>query len=335
MNPLAHASGQLLLLCIALQVGQAQAAMTCTKNVSSMQASLPTGTLGVARDSTSPARISDWVDSETNPVFTCTTTAGETQGPSPRSTLNNVASYSEGGITYPVYATGVAGIGLIMGWYGYVDNGSSRVLQVVGPSFINGQRTNGSSTRPLGIYLRSALVRYAAAAAGTVALGQIGDIGAIMNTSTVIATVPLQARNNPTVVLLSCQTGNVIVTLGAQKAKDFTGVGSRVGEQAFDIPVRNCPSGLTGLSYQIDASEGVVDAQQGLLQLDSSPGTATGIAVSLRQTDNNTPLPIGQRIRVPYQGSGQITLHAAYQQTANQITSGSANTTVQFTLFYE
>ena len=167
MNPLAHATGQLLLLCIALQVGQAQAAMTCTQNVSSMQASLPTGTLGVARDSTSLARISDWVDSETNPVFTCTSTAGEVQGPSARSTLANVASYSEGGITYPVYATGVTGIGLIMDWYGYVDNTTGRGVRAVQPSFVSGQAVNGSSTRPLGMHLRSALVRYVAATAGT------------------------------------------------------------------------------------------------------------------------------------------------------------------------
>jgi major type 1 subunit fimbrin (pilin) len=142
-----------------------------------------------------------------------------------------------------------------------------------------------------------------------------------------------------TINVAACETPNVSVNMGRHMRAQFSGVGYTTPTVAFDVSINACPAGiLTTIQYQFIPVNAVIDANNGLLALDST-STAAGIALQLKD-GNDAPL----KFNTPYTlagyskaagGSYKVPLKAAYRQTAPTITPGSANAALTFTMTYQ
>lgn len=138
------------------------------------------------------------------------------------------------------------------------------------------------------------------------------------------------------VTTLACTVTNtaISVPMGTVEKRSFSGVGTWPGDsntKSFTIPL-NCNSG-TRVNLQIDGS--VQSATNGVLNLNSGTGSATGVGIQLLYNDQ--PLALGTSFlagTTTSSGTYNIALKSRYYQTADNITTGSANSSATFTLTY-
>ena len=130
---------------------------------------------------------------------------------------------------------------------------------------------------------------------------------------------------------------SIKVPMGTVKSSAFNGVGSTTGEQSFSIPL-NCDAGVkVGLTIT-GGSSGVWNADNGLINLDSSSSSTTAAGVKLQVLMKGAPIKLNSLINVvplTTQGAINVPMSARYYQSAAPITAGSANATATFTMKYE
>ncbi|WP_409319108.1 fimbrial protein [Pseudomonas sp. KCJK9016] len=134
----------------------------------------------------------------------------------------------------------------------------------------------------------------------------------------------------------TCELNNAIpVSMGKQNTGGFKGPNSRLPAIAFNIPLRNCPTSENGISIQLDPTTKTLNNDT-VAALDET-STAKGIGIQILM--NNVPVKFGTQFPISSTttsgGSFNIGLAAAYIQTNNKVTAGSANTSVTFTLNYK
>lgn len=134
----------------------------------------------------------------------------------------------------------------------------------------------------------------------------------------------------------SCITPDVYVPMGSQKSSGFAGINTRLTPKAFEIKLNSCATTLT-IKYRLDATTSIINQAESVIAL-SSGSTAAGVGVQILD-DMDKPLPLGVQIAVKnlsyYTGGNlSIPLKAAYYQTANNTTAGTANTSLTFTMTY-
>lgn len=137
---------------------------------------------------------------------------------------------------------------------------------------------------------------------------------------------------------LACSTGDVVVPMGTHQGSEFAGVNTFTASTNFNITLQACPSGINTIKYQIDPTTTVLNAANSVVALDSS-SSATGIGVQLLDNSGNA-LPLGtQQTLAGYNsatgGNYTIPLKARYYQTSSPLGSGSANTSLTFTMSYQ
>lgn len=162
-----------------------------------------------------------------------------------------------------------------------------------------------------------------------------GVIGTIRYGSNGLDVARMRLSNSVTFTEASCQTPSINVAMGKHRSRDFGAVGSTLGQTAFNIELKDCPSGLRGISYQLDPVNPALNAAQGLLALNS--GGAKGVAIQITDS-NKSPVGLGQLrrfTRSPASGNHYIPLSAAYYKTASEVTGGPANAALQFTITYQ
>ncbi|SQH32417.1 fimbrial protein [Pseudomonas mucidolens] len=159
-----------------------------------------------------------------------------------------------------------------------------------------------------------------------------GEVGTHAVTGGTIATMTLS--NAIALTEVSCQTPSVNVDLGKQRSSQFGGVGTTIGKKAFNINLTNCPLGLGGISYRLDPVNTAFDAQTGVLALDE--GGATGVGIQITD-DSDKAVSLGEthQFRRGTSLNHVIPLKAAYYKTANTVTGGKANASMQFTITYQ
>lgn len=94
------------------------AAFSCTANLGGLNYALPTGNYGVPRDTPVGTRITPFTGRQLGypSVWTCSVQAYTYIGPAYQSLLPAAGmTYSENGVTYTVFRTNVAGVGVIIG----------------------------------------------------------------------------------------------------------------------------------------------------------------------------------------------------------------------------
>lgn len=141
-----------------------------------------------------------------------------------------------------------------------------------------------------------------------------------------------------TISTQGCSVTNtsINIPMGIVKSSSFNGVGSSAGEQSFSIPL-NCDAGVkVGLTIA-GGSAGIWNADNGLINLDSSSST-TATGIKLQVLMKGAPIKLSSLIDVvplTTQGPINIPMSARYYQSAAPITPGSANATATFTMRYE
>lgn len=139
----------------------------------------------------------------------------------------------------------------------------------------------------------------------------------------------------------TCTTPDVAVDLGEAAVSDFAGVGSTTGTAtSFDLAFNNCPAGLGGIQYYFSATNGLVDASNGVIGLDGS-STAAGVAIRLT-TQAGAALTFGSANAYSLSaydassgGSYAVPLAASFYQTEAAVSAGSVDSSMTFTLIYK
>lgn len=136
---------------------------------------------------------------------------------------------------------------------------------------------------------------------------------------------------------IACTVTNsaISVPMGTVQKNAFAGPGTWPGDantRNFSIPL-DCNAG-TLVNLQIDGN--AQNAAQGVLNLNESSGSASGVGIQLLR--NNSPLPLSTTINTGMttsEGANSIPLQARYYQTGSNITPGTANASATFTLTYQ
>jgi|GEM_PF-1207416 len=283
-----------------------------------------------------------------------------------------VASYAENGKTYPVYATNVPGIGMVIaaGWVitqptSYTRAAPGAAIGVtwglIGGSSMSQWSGDGGITWQfypvqlnMGASFNFAFVKYGAVTPGKIDFSYNGGVVAhIRPTAFSVTTQPypildtgtpvdVMLSDGPTFVLGACTTPDVTVQLGSHNVNEFPASTGPISTSAtdFNINLTNCPAGLQGINYRIDASTPIVDATQSVVALDGT-GTpaATGVGVQLLDS-SSAPMPLGQQKTLSTYspttgGDYTIPLKARYYRLSSApITQGDANSAMTFTMWY-
>ncbi|WP_241613803.1 fimbrial protein [Rosenbergiella epipactidis] len=243
-----------------------------------------------------------------------------------------------------IYSTNIAGIG-----YGItvttVNNCSGASYPVDGSNNVDGNQNNRIACSVNGLFGNQPIqgqikVTYYKTAAttgsGTVNGMTVASFILRNNQSTWQNPETLVNASSFNVTTLACSVTNTAITvpMGTVEKRSFSGVGTWPGDtntKSFNIPL-SCNLG-TKVNLQIDGS--AQNANNGVLNLNSGTGSASGVGIQLLYNDQ--PLVLGTSFLVgttTTSGTYNINLKSRYYQTSNTITTGSANSSATFTLTY-
>ncbi|MFJ3463901.1 fimbrial protein [Achromobacter spanius] len=323
------------------------AAATCSPTISVIVIDTQ-APISSPRDAAPGTPLSGWHESEASTNwYNCTASAGTGTGVGMNVSLSATGQTKVvDGKLYNVYATGVNGIGVIVGGWSYA-HACGWTEGGMGPLPNNTWRAracNGQGDVSNGGQLRVMFVQTGPIAAGALPQTRIAGArpvhqplgidhpvllpgGAIINVFITGMSVRSQA----------CSTSDVSVILDLPKVSVFSGKGSSSQVAPFEIALNNCPSGLNAIHYQIDAVTPIVDNANAVVDLDGS-SSASGIGIQLLDGDGNPAILGTKRPFTGYNGATggnfKIPLRARYRQTGDTITPGSANSAVTFTMSY-
>lgn len=132
----------------------------------------------------------------------------------------------------------------------------------------------------------------------------------------------------------SVSSPTINVPLGTHSGTDFAGIGSTVGETAFNVDL-NCDA-TAKVNMRIDGNQDSSGAA-GVLALDESSSRASGIGVQVLKGDRGL-IDIGSAWLVTESapaGPYSIPMLARYYKTADSVRAGAANATATFTMIYQ
>ncbi|MDR3426676.1 fimbrial protein [Silvimonas sp.] len=330
----------LFALCMALIASQSWAGSTCIGGGDTITVNMP-ASIAVPRDAPTGTSLTPWAESvATSNYFTCTVDSSSYTGAhiGLGSTLvSSGQTYVDSGVTYTIYKTSVAGVGIIIGGIPY-DNGCGwRTGWGMGYSGYcnqNGTVYNGGKYHFM-------LVKTGPIIGGTVNSAVMGVLASYDNsTYPSMGTTPVNFVNTPVIVtVLSCVTPDVTVDLKTHKASELTGPGTYTNATSFQIALNSCPAGMNTVSYQIDPTTTVIDASNAVVALDTASATpATGVGVQILDGAGN-PIQLSTRLAMPDYSTGtggsySIPLQARYYQTGTTVGAGEGNTSLTFTMTY-
>jgi len=318
------------------------AASTCTQTISAVSVNTPPH-ITVPRDAAVGTALTDWLTTDsTADWFKCSVSGGATTGTGMRTLIPSAGQTKVvDGVTYEVHATGVDGLGIIIGARSFINGCSWSAFQALNRNWrtracnMQGAVTNGGQ-------LRAMFVKTGPVATGIVSPITIASAASFSNeVGSALTQNPGLEINFVTMAVLlfsqACTTPDVSVLLGSPKASVFKGKGTSSEPVPFDISLNGCPAGMSAIHYQIDAVTPVLDAANAVIGLDAA-SSATGVGIQLLDGDGN-PAVLGTKL--PFTGynsasggSFKIPLRAKYRQTGDKVTPGSANSAVTFTMNY-
>jgi len=318
------------------------AAVSCSQTISAISINTPPH-ITVPRDAASGTALTGWLTTDaTTDWFKCAASAGAGTGTGMRTLIPSAGQTKVvDGITYTVRATGVEGLGVIVGGRVYMNGCGWAPFQALDQA-IRGSGCNTAGAVTNGGQLRAMFVKTGPLATGIVAPLTIASAVSLSNESggALIPNTSLEIQFVTMPVLVfsqACTTPDVSVSLGSPQASVFKGKGSSSQPVPFDISLNGCPAGMSAVHYQMDAATPVVDAANAVIGLDAN-STATGVGVQLLDADGN-PAVLGTML--PFAGynsaaggSFKIPFRARYRQVGDKVTPGSANAAVTFTMNY-
>lgn len=136
----------------------------------------------------------------------------------------------------------------------------------------------------------------------------------------------------------TCTTPNVAVDLPPADRASFTGIGHTTSRTDFNLDFKACPAGLASISYLFTPQSSIIDNTQGVFALGSA-STAGGVGIQLLN-DQDIPLSFNTEYLLSDYDTAQnnanysVPLRAGLYQTDNDVTPGSINGAVVFTVRY-
>jgi major type 1 subunit fimbrin (pilin) len=125
---------------------------------------------------------------------------------------------------------------------------------------------------------------------------------------------------------------SITVPLGSHQRSVFNGVGSTSEMKSFNVEL-TCQGDNMPVNVSFSSSGATSSPEPGVIPLDGSEGSATGVAVKVVKGDGS---PVQFDTAETYHTAGEtsisIPLRAGYVQTAGTITPGVANTAMTFTI---
>ncbi|KJZ44454.1 hypothetical protein VC35_16605 [Pseudomonas fluorescens] len=307
--------------------------------------------------------IGDWsAYSKTYRNWWCYASTGDVLRPQLMGTgqLASPSSLTLDGVTYSVFKTGVAGLGIVFQWhpiYGTADtsgNYTGTVYEPVTDVPLTNAYNNSAPAwnfslayqpTDIGIAISARYVKIGTIAAGSTLVAQGGVTigtatiqynGAVFGTNNIVLT-----QLKSTFPVLGCTpTTSVPVNMGIHAASEFKGIGSITGKHSFTLPLTGCPAGMGAIMFSLHPVSGSVGAStNGVAQLTPGTGVATGIGLQITTTGTGTVVGFDVNTRFAgytgMAGNYQIGLDAAYYQTQASVTAGSANSLIEFTIQYQ
>lgn len=338
-------------LWLGLGARAAFAANSCTGVAQTIAVSMPVS-VTVPRDAAVGTVLTPWVSTAaTNNYFNCVTTERGGTGTVFRTlslTRAPLSVMGPNGSTYYVWNTNLPGVGVAIGvhpfvnscgWMGWMSQGAGN--EGFGEGW-TGQACNGGGTVTNGGQAQMALVKTGPITPGTFAGGPMLEASVTISDGGGYRT-PTDGRKtfsltSTIIKVAACTTPDVTVSMGSHKQSVFKGIGTTTPAVAFNLGVNACPAGLNAIQYQFIPINAVLDAANGVLAL-SGDSTATGIGLQLKDGNGNALKYRTQYVLTNYNratgGSYTIPLRAAYYQTGQRVTPGSANTVLTFTMNYQ
>lgn len=307
--------------------------------------------------------IGDWsAYSKTYRNWWCDAVSGDVLRPQLKSTgqLASPSSLTLDGVTYNVFQTGVAGLGIVFRWhpiYGTADRSGNYTGTVYEPN-TDVPLTNvynnsapawnfslAAQATDIGIAISARYVKIGPIAAGSTLPARGGTT---IGTATMQYNGSVFGNNNITLTqlkstfpVLGCTpTTNVPVDMGRHSASEFKGIGTTAGKRSFTLPLNNCPAGMGAIMFSLRPVSGSIGAStNGVAQLTPGTGVATGVGLQITMAE--TGAVVGFDVNTHFTGytgmagNYQIELDAAYYQTHASVTAGSANSLIEFTIQYQ
>jgi major type 1 subunit fimbrin (pilin) len=335
----------------------------CTSGGGGVTLTLPSS-IAVPRDTPAGTAITGWVTSGqvTNWYVGCGTSTSATGiAFQPVGLTDTGLTYTESGVTYNLYATGVQGVGMAISGYTWTNANCAAANTWFGPGNVSpsGGTTFGQSTKPpagwsgggcasfsqgggnLGGQILVKLVTTGAQiVSGNTSSGVLirgaSYYNAAINTGNAYVNFTVTAA---TITSLSCTTPNVTVPMGTHKTTELSGVGTYTASTNFNISLNNCPAGMNSIQYYISPSTTIVNSANSVVALNSGSGAATGIGLQLLN-GSGTPFPLNTAATfsgysTSAGGSYTIPMQARYYQTAATVTAGTANATMTLYMTYQ
>lgn len=301
---------------------------------------LPTAPVGTA--------LTGWIDSPAvNDHFTCPANADAAIGSRLPGAREAGLDIQSDGATYAVRQTGLAGIGMAIrrdvnignrvyaGWLPAGTPGHAASWQI---DRAPGIATQPGGTQAMGLRFGVMLVKTGPVAAGTLPSEIVAEGATMVADVPQMDPPPMTFKVSAVAVQpFTCRTPDVVVDLGTHMTHRFAGPGSTTPPRTFQFALHDCPGGLTGITYRIDARTAVVAADKAVVALNTASG-ATGIGVQLLDAAGR-PMLLGTPIEVPGYDTRRdadyaIPLGARLYQTGSVVTAGAVRAEVTVTLDY-
>ncbi len=287
--------------------------------------------------------LTNWVEGPANTNWwTCLTIDAGVQF---MSETPSSMKYTEAGLTYNVFNTGLPGVGLVVAFRGHVGNGDLcgwyNYLPWNNPEnmagWVCGTQSPGSWT--VGGQVKMRLIQIGQISAGTTsALTPIQ--------ATTYSTEPIGSRKyftvNPvTFNTLSCLAEGMNVTLpSVQKSEFNTSITPRV--TPFQFTLRNCPAGMDSVSYQVTPMSPIITSADGTFANNTGTGMALGVGLRITDSTNTaavnfaTTYPVADYSPTSGNSALPIPMNVSYfrTDTADAVTPGRVQGALQMTVFY-
>ena len=137
----------------------------------------------------------------------------------------------------------------------------------------------------------------------------------------------------------TCTTSDVKVNLHPVSRTDFSGVGYTAARTDFNLNFTKCPAGLSSISYLFTPTTAIINNANGVFAL-ASASTASGVGIQLLN-EQDIPLSFNTAYLLTDYDSTQnnanytVPLRAGLYQTEMNVSSGTVNGAVTFTLVYK
>lgn len=317
--------------------------------------------VSVPRNAPAGTQLSGWVEAGNSTSWYVSCGAASSYsgtGFRPVGLSQTAASYTESGVTYPLFATGVAGVGMAISarvytgaacpgsiWsnWGPVSGTGSSIRFPGSASPVPGWSYAGCTGflpgGNLGGDLQVKLVTTGSVSPGVTASGVQIEAASVYSGAANTTNPFISFFVTPTTVtVLACTTPDVVVPLGSHSSSEMASVGSFTTAVSFNVSLNSCPAGMNSVQYRIDPVTTVVNSAQSVVALNSG-STAAGVGVQLLNSAGTAAFPLSSyQIFSGYSkttgGSYTIPLKARYYRTGT-ITPGTANTSMTFTMSYQ